>query len=229
MNQHAPSKLIEAQIEKYKHLADDDGLYEATIVCADFIGQISSGKILDIGCGNGSFLRRHFPQCEKYGIEITDLAANGASNDVQIAQHDVEKGLPFADGFFDAIAAQMIIEHLVDTDHFLAECHRVLRVGGTLVLTTPNLASPRVILRLLFGKQPDVVSYSLYDGCRHMRYYTFSSLKGQLEQRGYTVVKRHGAIGFRNLLLFLPIRMRMKIFEIFPGLGGELVVKATKN
>jgi SAM-dependent methyltransferase len=47
-------------------------------------------------------------------------------------------GLPFAGGGFDVVASLQVIEHLWDQPGFLAECARVLRPAGTLLLTTPN-------------------------------------------------------------------------------------------
>ncbi len=47
--------------------------------------------------------------------------------------------LPFRDGSFDAVVSMEGIEHFEDQTAFLRECSRVLRPGGTLVLTTPNI------------------------------------------------------------------------------------------
>lgn len=46
--------------------------------------------------------------------------------------------LPIAAGSVDVVANLQVIEHLWDQPAFLAECHRVLRPGGSLLLTTPN-------------------------------------------------------------------------------------------
>src|SRR5512135_86357 len=65
-----------------------------------------------------------------------------------------EAPCPADDGEFDVIVAADIIEHLVDTDGFMRELFRILSPEGSLVVTTPNLASWRSRLRLLLGKPP---------------------------------------------------------------------------
>jgi SAM-dependent methyltransferase len=47
-------------------------------------------------------------------------------------------GLPLADGSVDVVASLQVIEHLWDQPGFLAECARVLRPAGTLLVSTPN-------------------------------------------------------------------------------------------
>ena len=46
--------------------------------------------------------------------------------------------LPLADGAVDLVVSSQVVEHLWDQDAFVAECARVLRPGGRLVVTTPN-------------------------------------------------------------------------------------------
>ena len=46
--------------------------------------------------------------------------------------------LPLADGAVDLVVCSQVVEHLWDQDAFVAECARVLRPGGRLVVTTPN-------------------------------------------------------------------------------------------
>jgi SAM-dependent methyltransferase len=61
---------------------------------------------------------------------------------------------PMPDHTYDVIIAGEIIEHLVDTDSFAQEIHRVLKPGGYAIITTPNLASWYNRVRLLRGLPP---------------------------------------------------------------------------
>ena len=67
---------------------------------------------------------------------------------------DLGERLPFEDGTFDAVVSNQVIEHVFDTDHFVAESHRVLKPGGLLVASTENLASWHNVAALALGWQP---------------------------------------------------------------------------
>jgi len=62
--------------------------------------------------------------------------------------------LPFENNYFDFFFAGEIIEHLFDSRFFLKEIHRVLKINGYLILSTPNLARIDDRLKFLLGKTP---------------------------------------------------------------------------
>lgn len=106
---------------------------------------ISGKKVLDVGCGNayGTALMA------KSASEITGLDYDGvtvADNTHRYAsitnlsfQQSVIPPLPFGDNSFDVITAFQFIEHIEQRKEFLRECLRVLRPGGKLLVTTPNV------------------------------------------------------------------------------------------
>ncbi len=82
------------------------------------------GRHLDIGCGDGYFLRRSVA-FERYGLdkELGDK---------------VDEGLDFPDSYFDVVTMLAVIEHISDPIPLLNEIHRVLVPGGKFILTTPK-------------------------------------------------------------------------------------------
>jgi SAM-dependent methyltransferase len=101
-----------------------------------------SGRLLDIGCATGEFLRvarRHF---EVQGVEVspTALERARASFGDQVFAGDVLEA-NFHGGAFDVITLFSTVEHLADPVAVLQECRRLLREGGILVVKTPNFSS----------------------------------------------------------------------------------------
>jgi SAM-dependent methyltransferase len=100
--------------------------------------EVRPRRILDAGCGPGQFAESVEGKlgCEVVGIDLSErmvelTRARGAHALVA----DVEE-LPFADGEFDAVAANWMLYHLPRLDRGLAELQRVVRSGGRLVATT---------------------------------------------------------------------------------------------
>jgi SAM-dependent methyltransferase len=99
------------------------------------------GLVLDAGCGRSLFteIRPRWP----FRIVAADVdhelmrSRQAAFGDVRFLVGDAQP-LPFRDGAFDAVFAGELIEHLPDPRPGVAEFRRVLRPGGTLILTTPN-------------------------------------------------------------------------------------------
>lgn len=129
-------------------------------------------RVLDAGCGRSLFteIRPRWP---------FDVVAADVEHDLlrerKAAFPDVRwvvagaLPLPFADGAFDAVFAGELIEHLVSPAEGLREFARVLKPGGTLVLTTPNrLRLANVADRSQRPYSPDHLSELSYDELRQM-------------------------------------------------------------
>ncbi len=94
-------------------------------------------RILDVGCGDGVLLSLIGP-ARLYGVDTDQDSLNFASGKIKakLIQAKAER-LPFSNNFFDLVIATEIIEHLDQPKKLLAETHRVLKLGGRLILTTP--------------------------------------------------------------------------------------------
>jgi glycosyltransferase involved in cell wall biosynthesis/SAM-dependent methyltransferase len=86
----------------------------------------------------------------------SQIAENGDFFECDIDHFDAEKHVyPYTDEAFDTVLCCELIEHLVeDPMHMMSEINRILKPGGHLVLTTPNIGSMRSVSAILLGYHP---------------------------------------------------------------------------
>jgi 2-polyprenyl-3-methyl-5-hydroxy-6-metoxy-1,4-benzoquinol methylase len=150
------------------------------------------GRLLDVGCAGGELAA--LLAARGWRVEGADaepaLVEAARARGVEARLVDLDRApLPWPDRAVDVVVAAEVIEHVVDTDHLLEEIARVLRPGGALVITTPNLASLENRLRLLLGRYPMWMDIGV-GGTGHVRYYTPRMLRHQLARHGL-MVERH--------------------------------------
>ena len=120
----------------------------------------SGSRILDLGCGNGISSRLlNQADFDVVGTDISALFLEEAQEwenpKLRYQVCDVLE-LPFENNSFDVICSNELIEHLPDVETALTEMIRVVRKGGKVVLSGPNLCSPITPfldwIRMMFGK-----------------------------------------------------------------------------
>lgn len=97
-------------------------------------------KILDLGCGDGRSVAIWSLFGVPFGLELSPEAvreANKCYPEFKIIEGDATN-TPFEDNSFDVVINQEVIEHIENQESLLQECHRILKNGGHLILTTPN-------------------------------------------------------------------------------------------
>lgn len=147
--------------ETYKELlAAHDEAYLRHYVTLVIRYAPSNAKILDLGCGNGISARLlNQANYDVVGTDISSLfleeARNWENPKLRYQVCDVLE-LPFDNESFDVICSNELIEHLPDVETALKEMIRVVRKGGKVVLSGPNLCSPLMPafdwVRLMCGK-----------------------------------------------------------------------------
>ena len=120
---------------------------------------------------------------------------NGEAFRCDIDLFDAEKDrFPYDDGYFSTVLCCELIEHLPsDPMHMMCEINRILKAGGTLVLTTPNIASARAVSAILQGFHPMLFPAYIRPNptgeteARHNREYSPREVKDLLENSGFEV------------------------------------------
>ncbi len=112
-----------------------------------------SGNYLDIGSGHGELISEVISEfkVKPYACDYTDELIQLPDQSVDIVDLNNQE-LPYADNYFELVTSTEVIEHLEDYRGTLKEIFRVLKPGGILVLSTPNILNIKSRLRfLIFG------------------------------------------------------------------------------
>ncbi len=126
------------------------------------------------------------------------VAESGETFTCDVDHFDAENDIfPYADASFDTVLCCELIEHLVaDPMHMMSEINRILKPGGHLVLTTPNLGSLRAISAILQGYHPSFFPAYIRprkEGeeaeARHNREYVPLEVQNLLTDSGFEVVR----------------------------------------
>jgi len=124
------------------------------------------------------------------------VSEEGESFQCDVDLFDAERDpFPYPDGWFATVLCCELLEHLArDPMHMMVEINRVLRPGGHLLLTTPNIASLRSIAAILQGYHPGLFTHYVHPDKaatepRHYREYAPTEIRRLLEDAGFTVIK----------------------------------------
>ena len=178
---------------------------------------IRPGKVIELGCGSGRYLHAlHERGWDVLGVDVVSQTADY----IMIA--DLSQPLALAPEF-DVVISAETIEHIVDTDRFLRSCAALLKPGGLLILTTPNLLFGVNRLRMLFGLRP-AFAYADF----HVRMFVWADLKEKLER--YFIIERvrgsHVLIGVRRTNL---AEAFSRLGDWLPTLSAHFIVVARKR
>ncbi|MDI6717442.1 MAG: class I SAM-dependent methyltransferase [Patescibacteria group bacterium] len=142
-----------------------------------------SGNFLNIGCGNGdyeSYLIKNYQKWKFYGVEPNILSYQIAKtiDGFKVFNGDL-KSARYKDNYFDVILMNHSLEHMPNPMENIAECFRILKPGGRLVVAVPNF---NCFTRRLFG------SYWFHlDAPRHLFHFSSDVLKAMLEKNNFKI------------------------------------------
>lgn len=144
-----------------------------------YLDRLTPGRLLDVGCGSGYRLERmRALGWEVFGQEIDPVAAEYARNKFGVDIHlgPLEEMAAPAGGF-DAVIMSHVIEHVYDPVATLSDCHRLLRKGGKLVVSTPNAES--------YGHQKFGLRWRGLEPPRHLHLFTGRTLTQVFQRAGF--------------------------------------------
>jgi ubiquinone biosynthesis O-methyltransferase len=223
--------------------------YEQTVRSQMVISMIDPKPeevILDGGCGNARDLIQLAPHgCKCLGIDFSPNMIEEAKKELatrNIQRVEVEVGdltnLRFSDQTFDKVFASEVLEHVPDYRKAVSEMARVLKPGGTLVVTTPNRHS-------LYGFDRYIICQRILR-LKHRHpsdeWKTFKELASALENNGLEIVRSAGVCyvpGFlvpyhlptalKKLLITIVRRVEARLSRTLPHSGYVLAIKAVKR
>jgi SAM-dependent methyltransferase len=152
--------------------------------------------LLDVGCWDGSSTESYgrILDARTFGIEVFHREAQRARNrGIDVKEVDIEsQPFPWPESSFDVIVVNQVFEHLKNVWLPMSEVARVVRVGGRLIFSVPNLSSLHNRAMLAFGVQPS----SIRTFGPHVRGFAFSETRQFLEYGGCFRVRRTRGVGF---------------------------------
>ena len=141
-------------------------------------------ELIDVGCGTGSMVTHLSRFGRARGIDADPAAVEFShSRGVQSVTHVPPGPLPFDDAAFDVVTAFDVLEHIADDRAALGEMVRILKPGGTLLLTVPAY-------EFLWGPQDEI--------SHHERRYIKRGLRARLLGSGVRIER----LSYFNTLLF---------------------------
>ena len=150
---------------------------------------LRAGRILDIGCGSFPYFLAHTSFQEKFAVDQLPMAKETAvQNQIEFFSLNLNEAphLPFEDNFFSIVTLLAVVEHLNPTSMALLfqESHRVLKPGGTVILTTPAAWSDGLLKFMA-----DINLVSAEEIYEHAFAYTLPLIGWHFGQAGFEMTK----------------------------------------
>ena len=145
-------------------------------------------RVLEVGCGAGGLGRLLCGRGHRVtGVELVAAVAEQARQHLdEVYVGDVESGLPFPPASFDAIIFADVLEHLVDPWRVLRETVELLKPGGHVIASIPNLQHHSILRGLLRGRW-EYRDHGITDW-GHLRFFTLHTIRGLFASAGLDLV-----------------------------------------
>jgi SAM-dependent methyltransferase len=175
-------------------------------------------RLLDVGCATGLFLEvARDAGWRVEGIDISEYALARARERGFAVSRGTLPSATLESGGYDVVTLWDVIEHVPDPAAVIAECHRLLRPGGVLAMSTPDAGSPPA--KWLKGRW---LGFRSID--EHLYFFSRASMRALLARGGFRV-ERFQSVGKDLSLPRLIARMRFysKIASVVLRAADRLV------
>ena len=145
----------------------------------------SAPKVLDVGCGQGAFLKHFYEKDKKANLYGIDLIQNQHPG-ITFIQGDFETQV--FDTTFDVVTGFMVIEHIDNPQIFVRKIHSLLVPNGVMILNTISSSG----LLYVFARAFKICGWRgpwerLYNH-HHLQHYSFFSLKKLITANGFIII-----------------------------------------
>jgi len=143
------------------------------------------GKLLDVGCGNGSFLMWHKTRgWDVLGIDISKSACDLCEKKgIKVFKGELQDAKIESESF-DVVTLIQVLEHLHDPIGTLKEINRVLKNDGLLIIGVPNYGC---FDRKILGKK-----WPFLEIPRHLYHFDIGVLRNILDLNGFNIIEIRG-------------------------------------
>jgi len=162
-------------------------------------------RVLDVGCATGDLgaaLKAQGKAQEVVGLELSPVAAGQARERIDaVIEGDIETlTIPYSDGYFDLILYADVLEHTKNPWDLVTRHRKLLRPGGVVIASFPNIGHYSTLLMLL-RQQWQYQDLGIMDKT-HLRFFTRSTLFNLFRDGGYQENRlyRRGGEGFKQKL-----------------------------
>jgi SAM-dependent methyltransferase len=152
--------------------------------------------VLDVGCGHGMHALKAARRCrhvvgvdgnlESLGVALRSSRSRPSPNAAFFAA-DLEQGLSVKGSRFDTVICLDLLEHVRQRDLLLTEIRRVLKPGGTMLLSVPNRGTS-------WKRRLDRAGLFSYSDPDHKIEYTLEELEAELAKNGFRIVHLHPTV-----------------------------------
>jgi len=155
-------------------------------------------RVCDLGCGLDAAFLDFASERIAYGVGVDDQVRDGAGGRWKRVRADIRAALPLESGEFDNVVMLAVLEHLPEPEPVLREAYRILKPGGSLILTWPS-AMVDPILKMLHGLR--LVSDEM-ESQEHQKRIPLGTLQQMLHRIGFNEFIHYTfEFGLNNLMV----------------------------